>query len=115
MTPAHALSIAGALAAAALFGASTPAAKALGAELHPFALAGLLYAGSGLGLVLCMIARRLSGRRVALGIASADLPWLAGAVLAGGVAAPAFLMFGLATTQATVASLLLNLESVFTA
>ena len=115
MTPAHTRSIAGALAAAALFGASTPAAKALGGHLHPFALAGLLYAGSGLGLVAWMIAGRLSGRRVALGIARADLPWLAGAVLAGGVAAPALLMFGLAATQATVASLLLNLESVFTA
>jgi drug/metabolite transporter (DMT)-like permease len=108
-------SVTGALAAAALFGASTPAAKALGGELRPFALAGLLYAGSGLGLALWMIARRASGRRTALGIANADLPWLAGAVLAGGVAAPAMLMFGLAATQATVASLLLNLESVFTA
>ncbi len=115
MNPAHLRSVAGALAAAALFGASTPAAKALGGELHPFALAGLLYAGSGLGLALWMIARRASGRRTALGIANADLPWLAGAVLAGGVAAPAMLMFGLAATQATVASLLLNLESVFTA
>ena len=35
--------IAGALAAAALFGASTPAAKALGVDMNPFALAGLLY------------------------------------------------------------------------
>jgi drug/metabolite transporter (DMT)-like permease len=115
MSPAHLRSVAGALAAAALFGASTPAAKALGGELHPFALAGLLYAGSGLGLALWMIVRRASGRHTALRIANADLPWLAGAVLTGGVAAPAMLMFGLATTQATVASLLLNLESVFTA
>ncbi|MBS0335962.1 MAG: DMT family transporter [Proteobacteria bacterium] len=108
-------SIAGALAAAALFGASTPAAKALGADVNPFALAGLLYAGSGLGLGAWLLARRVAGRSVPLGIAAADLPWLAGAVLAGGVAAPAMLMFGLASTQATVASLLLNLESVFTA
>ena len=116
MITAHKRSIAGAIAAAALFGASTPAAKALVGDVHPFALAGFLYAGSGLGLILWMIARRLSsGRRIQLGIANADLPWLAGAVLTGGVAAPALLMFGLATTQATVASLLLNLESVFTA
>ena len=115
MITAHKRSIAGALAAAALFGASTPAAKALGGELHPFALAGLLYAGSGLGLVLWIFARHFSGRRIALGIANADLPWLAGAVLTGGIAAPALLMFGLAATQATVASLLLNFESVFTA
>ena len=104
MNPAHLRSVVGALAAAALFGASTPAAKALGAELHPFALAGLLYAGSGLGLALWMIARRAFGRRTVLGIVNSDLLWLAGAVLAGGVAAPAMLMFGLATTQATVAS-----------
>lgn len=115
MNPAHLRSVAGALGAAALFGASTPAAKALGGELHPFALAGLLYTGSGLGLVLWMIARRISGRRTPLGIANADLPWLAGAVLTGGILAPAMLMFGLAASQATVASLLLNLESVFTA
>jgi drug/metabolite transporter (DMT)-like permease len=115
MSPGGKRSIAGALAAAALFGASTPAAKALGADVHPFALAGLLYAGSGLGLGAWVLARRAAGRSVPLGIAAADLPWLAGAVLAGGVAAPAMLMFGLASTQATVASLLLNLESVFTA
>jgi drug/metabolite transporter (DMT)-like permease len=115
MTRAHLRSIAGALAAAALFGASTPAAKALGGELRPFALAGLLYAGSGLGLSLWMIARHVSGHKVALGIAYRDLRWLAAAVVSGGLAAPALLMFGLAATQATVASLLLNLESVFTA
>ena len=115
MTPSHTRSVAGALAAAALFGASTPAAKALGGEMHPFALAGLLYAGSGLGLAAWMLIRRAGGQRVALGIAAADLPWFAGAVLAGGVIAPAMLMYGLAGTQATVASLLLNLESVFTA
>jgi len=115
MNPGGKSSIAGALAAAALFGASTPAAKALGADLNPFALAGLLYAGSGLGLGAWLLTRRAAGRSVPLGIAAADLPWLAGAVLTGGVAAPALLMFGLASTPATVASLLLNLESVFTA
>ena len=107
--------VAGVLAAAALFGASTPAAKALGVDVSPFALAGLLYAGSGLGLGAWLFARHLSGRSVPLGIAARDFPWLAGAILSGGIAAPALLMFGLAQTQATVASLLLNLESVFTA
>ena len=107
--------IVAALAAAALFGASTPAAKALGVSLSPFTLAGLLYIGSGLGLGTWLLARRLAGRSVPLGISAADLPWLAAAILAGGVVAPALLMFGLVQTQATVASLLLNLESVFTA
>jgi drug/metabolite transporter (DMT)-like permease len=41
--------------------------------------------------------------------------WLAGAVLAGGVAGPVLLMLGLAGMQASSASLLLNAEAVFTA
>lgn len=115
MDPGQRRSIAGALAAAALFGASTPAAKLLGVDMHPFALAGLLYAGSGAGLSLWLLIRRMTGTRIALGIARVDLPWFAGAVLCGGVLAPALLMFGLAATPAGVASLLLNVESVFTA
>jgi hypothetical protein len=39
------------LTAAALFGASTPFAKAILNDVHPIVLAGLLYAGSGLGLI----------------------------------------------------------------
>ena len=39
-----------ALAAAVLFGASTPLAKLLVADVSPILLAGLLYAGSGIGL-----------------------------------------------------------------
>ena len=41
--------------------------------------------------------------------------WLAGAVLAGGVAGPVLLMFGLSRMPASGASLLLNAEGVFTA
>jgi drug/metabolite transporter (DMT)-like permease len=44
-----------------------------------------------------------------------DLPWLAGAVLAGGIAGPVLLMSGLAQASASSASLLLNLEGAFTA
>src|SRR5262249_45024776 len=50
-----------------------------------------------------------------LGLAEHDGPWLAGAVASGGVLAPALLMFGLARADPAVASLLLNLEAVFTA
>ena len=39
-----------ALAAALLFGAGTPIAKLLLADVSPWMLAGLLYLGSGLGL-----------------------------------------------------------------
>lgn len=104
------LAVASALAAAFLFGASTPAAKALTGDLHPVLLAGLLYAGSGVGLAAwATLGRRRTGLR------RADLPWLAGAIASGGVLGPVLLMVGLAATSAANASLLLNLEGVFTA
>ena len=46
-----------ALLAAALFGASTPFAKLLLGEVSPWLLAGLLYLGSGFGLVLVRLLR----------------------------------------------------------
>ncbi|RKP52106.1 DMT family transporter [Trinickia fusca] len=114
-----------ALLAAALFGATTPLAKALLGTLSPFVLAGLFYLGSGIGLAVTMLVQSLSRStqspqaraqaREARRIPARELPWLAGAIAAGGVAGPAFLMFGLTTTPATVTSLLLNLEGVFTA
>lgn len=108
--------ILGALAAAALFGASTPAAKALVGEIEPVLLAGLLYAGSGIGLAAWLLGRsRVAGTRLAGRIARADRPWLAGAVLCGGVAGPLLLMLGLTRTSGSSASLLLNLEGAFTA
>jgi drug/metabolite transporter (DMT)-like permease len=105
-----------ALLAALLFGISTPIAKALGGSMPPLILAGLLYLGSGLGLALWRQRARLGGRpNDATPLVKRDLPWLAGAVFAGGVCAPALLMWGLQTTQGATASLLLNLEGVFTA
>jgi hypothetical protein len=50
--------IAPALLAALLFGASTPLAKLLVRDVHPVLLAGLLYAGSGLGLGTWWLMRR---------------------------------------------------------
>jgi len=99
-----------ALASAALFGASTPFAKALVGAVGPWLMAGLLYLGSGLGLFALSFALR--GREAPL--RRADLPWLAAVVLAGGVAGPVLLMFGLKATPASSASLLLNLEGVLT-
>ena len=98
-----------------MFGASTPAAKALVGSMHPVLLAGLLYAGSGLGLAAWLFVRRVSGNGRPLGLRGADFAWLAGAVLAGGVVGPVLLVSGLARSSAAGASLLLNLESVFTA
>jgi len=106
-----------ALASAALFGTSTPVAKALLGTMPPLALAGLLYAGAGLGLAAVLLIRRLVSRDPAP-IAwpkRADAAWLAAAIALGGVAGPIALMSGLVTTTASAASLLLNLEAVFTA
>ncbi|WP_457329558.1 DMT family transporter [Rhizobacter sp. P5_C2] len=113
-------SAAPALAAALLFGASTPLAKLLGAELPPILLAGLLYLGSGLGLAVVLVMRRAAGLAeeaggATLAIPRKDIPWLAGAIIAGGVFGPALLMAGLATTDAAPAALLLNVEGVLTA
>ncbi|HEX4523631.1 MAG TPA: EamA family transporter [Casimicrobiaceae bacterium] len=106
-----------AVVAAALFGASTPLIKGLVGNVDPVLLAGLLYAGSGLGLAMIIIGRRLlSPRRPALTLPQKEeWRWLAGAIFFGGVVGPVALMYGLLTSTASAASLLLNLEAVFTA
>ena len=105
-----------ALGAAALFGASTPFAKLLLGEVSPLVLAAVLYLGSGIGLALWLIVRaRLPGREPIAPIPRWDWPWIAAAIAAGGVAGPILLMQGLARTDASAASLLLNLEAVLTA
>jgi drug/metabolite transporter (DMT)-like permease len=105
-----------AMLAAVLFGASTPFAKILLGQTEPVLLAGLLYLGSGIGLAiwsgLRSRSRRNSGEAKLKGF---DLPWLAGAIVAGGIIGPVLLMVGLVVTPASSASLLLNLEGVFTA
>jgi len=100
-----------ALAAAALFGAGTPLAKLLLAQASPWLLAALLYLGSGLGLALLRRIRNTPAVRLPAG----EGRWLAGAVLAGGVAGPVLLLTGLSGMAAASASLLLNAEAVFTA
>lgn len=102
-----------ALGAAALFGASTPVAKTLVGNADPVLVAGLLYVGSGIGLALVRLVRDRGFDFPPL--SRRDAGWLAGAVVFGGVAGPALLMLGLARTDAADASLLLNLEAVFTA
>jgi drug/metabolite transporter (DMT)-like permease len=106
-----------ALAAAALFGASTPFSKILLRDLSPQWLAGLLYLGSGVGLALWMLIRSVAAPHAPreASLQRADMPWLGGAILAGGILAPLCLAWGLRGTAATSASLMLNLEGVFTA
>jgi drug/metabolite transporter (DMT)-like permease len=110
------------LLSAVLFGVSTPLAKLLLGDIRPVALAGLLYLGAFVGLGLySWAARAFVGRRAdALGpreapLGRGDLPWLAGAVAAGGVIGPVCFMAGLSRISGFSASLLLNFEAAATA
>jgi drug/metabolite transporter (DMT)-like permease len=103
---------------AALFGVSTPAAKVLLGSIDPAILAGLLYCGAGLGVAIVRrlgrsVVSRSDAPEVALG--RRELPWLAGAIVTGGILGPILLMTGLTRTDAATASLLLTLEGVATA
>jgi drug/metabolite transporter (DMT)-like permease len=101
---------------ALMFGASTPFAKlVLGNGVNPWLLASLLYLGSGIGLALVHRVRKAIGQGEAEApLVRSDLPWLALVILCGGAVAPVLLMAGLATTPASMASLLLNLEGLAT-
>lgn len=104
-----------ALGSAALFGASTPFAKALLGNVAPWLMAGLLYLGVGIGLGAYRLVGHLrrNDRREAP-LRRGDFGWLVAVVLFGGVAGPLLLMLGLTTTPASAAALLLNLESLAT-
>lgn len=101
-----------ALAAAALFGLSTPGAKILLGNIGPVMLSALLYLGA---------AAALSGYRAIAGaspnesqIKRADLPLILGVIAFGGIIGPVLLFVGLQQLSAVSASLLLNLEAPFT-
>lgn len=104
-----------AIIAAALFGASAPLSKLLLDGIPPLQLAGLLYLGSGIFLLPLKLLQTAGFREAAGGrLQGADWPWLLGAVVSGGFLAPVALMYGLSTTPAATASMLLNFESAAT-
>lgn len=104
-----------ALVSALLFGASVPLAKLLVGDVEPWLLAGLLYLGSGLGLLILRPALRRAGAARDEPLSRRDLGWLGAAILAGGIIGPVLLVLGLRATPGTTASLLLTLEGVLTA
>lgn len=95
-----------ALGAAVLFGAGTPAVKMLLEHASPWLMAGILYLGSGVGLLIY----RLITKAPAVALKRHEMGWLAAAVIAGGMMGPLLLMTGLSGMAATDASLLLNAE-----
>ena len=101
------------LAAAALFGLSTPLAKVLLPAAEPLVLAALLYLGGGGALLLFSAIRPPSAERDTRLQRTDVLPLLA-VVLLGGVAGPVLMLVGLERLSAATGSLLLNLEAPFT-
>jgi drug/metabolite transporter (DMT)-like permease len=97
-----------AIAAAALFGVTTPIVKHFGVDAGPFATATLLYGGAALGAGL---PRRRADEPT---LTRAQAPRLVLVALFGAVLAPAALAWGLQRSGALAGSLLLNLEAVFT-
>ncbi len=96
-----------ALVSALAFGATTPLVQKLAREAGAFATACLLYAGAAL---VGLFARSRGEARVT----RAHLPRLVTVAIAGALVAPALLAWGLGHASGTAASLMLNLEGVFT-
>jgi drug/metabolite transporter (DMT)-like permease len=96
-----------ALAAALAFGLTTPLVQRLGKTSGPFTTAALLYAGAALVGVAMRSSREAAPKRMH------TTRIVAVAILGAGIA-PVLLAWGLARTSGTAASLMLNLEAVFT-
>jgi drug/metabolite transporter (DMT)-like permease len=99
-----------ALAAAGLFGISTPLVQAFGENLSAFTTAALLYAGAAIVGALA-----LQPARAEAALRRADAPRLALIAAFGAVLGPVALAWGLQNTSGTSASLMLTLEALFTA
>jgi drug/metabolite transporter (DMT)-like permease len=99
--------------AAALFGVSAPLAKLLLPSTGLLLLAGLLYLGAGLGLLVAGLLPRARQAREAR-LRRADVPALFGIIALGGIAGPVLMLYGLGRMSAVAGSLLLNLEAPFT-
>src|SRR5262245_35184695 len=101
------------LAAAALFGASTPLAKLLLSGFGPLSLSGLLYLGAGIALTIVRVflEARHSRRSSEAQLRTQDWGLLAGIIFTGGILGPVLMLAGLGRLPGIATSLLLNLET----
>lgn len=97
------------LAAAVLFGATTPLASRLADDTSAPILAGLLYVGAAIAVAPIAVRRPVAPTAFRRGLGRLGV-----AVVAGGFLGPLLLTAGLSRTPAATASLLLNLELVAT-
>jgi drug/metabolite transporter (DMT)-like permease len=99
-----------ALLAACAFGATTPLVQRFGARVGPLSTAALLYAGAALASGIPMPWGRAPGAP----LRATHAPRLVLVALAGALVAPVCFAWGVQRTSAVGASLLLNLEGLFT-
>ena len=104
-----------AILAAALYALNSPFSKLLLQYMPSTLMAGFLYIGAGLGMVMIFLIRRIAGRPGnESSLTRSELPYTI-AMIVLDIAAPICLLFGLCKTTAANASLLNNFEIVATA
>ena len=107
--------IAFAVLAAALYAINAPFSKILLDFMPPTLMAGFLYVGAGVGMVLIALVRKIRKTEAKESrLTREELPYTA-AMIVLDIAAPICLLFGLRATSAANASLLNNFEIVATA
>ena len=104
-----------AILAAALYAINSPFSKILLDYMPPTLMAGFLYLGAGVGMLVIALVRRARGERGSeQPLTRKELPYTL-AMIVLDIAAPIFLLMGLNATTAANASLLNNFEIVATA
>jgi len=111
--PMDLIDVACALGAAALFGASTPAAKLLLRNVSPLMLAAPLYLSAAFALTVYRFIGMSKSREAQL--TRGDIRLIIGIIFFGGMLGPVLMLMGLRNLSALAGSLLLNLEAPFTA
>lgn len=104
-----------AIIAAALYSLNSPLSKILLNYMPSTLMAGFLYVGAGLGMLVIALIRKLNNTSVKEEkLSRKELPYTIAMILLD-IAAPICLLFGLKSTSASSASLLNNFEIVATA
>lgn len=107
--------IALAILAAVCYSISSPLSKLILGYLTPTLMAGFLYLGAGLCMLIIFLIKLIFKKRVKKekSLTKRDIPYVVGMILLD-IAAPILMMFGLEKTTASNASLLNNFEIVVT-
>ncbi len=107
--------VAFAIAAPLLYSFTIPLSKLFLRQVEPWMLAGLLDLGAGLGMAIVYLVRRVISRQPTPNLMEKrDWYWLLVSIFTGALMASVLQTYGIANSTASAASLLLNLEGVFT-